>query len=53
MLAYLRLIVREAQKYGGTGWITYNQVFRRNRTGQEARWDQLDPSLHIAYIVIQ
>ena len=44
----MRLLVREAQKFGGTGWITYDQVFRRNRPGQEARWDQLDPSLHIA-----
>ena len=53
MLAYLRLLVREAQKYGGSGWITYDQVFRRNRTGPDARWDQLDPSLHIAYITAQ
>ena len=53
MLAYLRLVVREAQKFGGTGWITYDQVFRRNRPGPDARWDQLDPSLHIAYIASQ
>ena len=53
MLAYLRLLVREAQKYRGSGWVTYDQVFRRNQTGPEARWDQLDPSLHIAYILAQ
>lgn len=53
MLAYLRLLVSEAQKYGGSGWITYDQVFRRNRPGPEARWDQLDSSLHIAYIATQ
>lgn len=53
MLAYMRLLVREAKKYGGTGWITYDQVFRRNRAGPDARWDQLDPSLHIAYIASQ
>jgi hypothetical protein len=53
MLAYMRLIVREAQKYGGSGWITYDQVFRRNRAGPGARWDNLDPSLHIAYISAQ
>ena len=51
MLAYMRLLVREAQKYGGSGWVTYDQVFRRNRP--DARWDQLDPSLHIAYIAAQ
>ena len=50
MLAYMRLLTREAQKYGGTGWLTYDQVFRRNRTGVSASWDVLDPSLHIAYI---
>ena len=47
MLAYLRLLVREAQKYGGAGWIIYDQVFRHNGAGPNARWDQLDPSLHI------
>ena len=26
-------------------------MYRRNRTGPGARWDQLDPSLHIAYII--
>ena len=35
MLAYMRLLVREAQKYGGTGWITYDQVFRWNRPGRD------------------
>ena len=49
MVAYMRLLTREAQKYGGT-WLTYDQVFRRNRTGVAAHWDELDPSLHIAYI---
>jgi hypothetical protein len=53
MLAYMHLLVREAQKYGGTGWITYDQVFQRNRPGPEGRWDTLDPSLHIAYISSQ
>ena len=33
-------------KHGGTGWATYDQVFRRNNTGPDARWDSLDPSLH-------
>ena len=53
MLAYMRLLTREAQKYGGSGWLTYDQVFRRNRMGPSARWDELDPSLHIAYISSQ
>ena len=33
MLAYLRLIVREAGKFGGNGWLTYDSVFRRNQEG--------------------
>ena len=53
MLAYMRLLTREAQKYGGSGWLIYDQVFRRNRMGPSARWDELDPSLHIAYITSQ
>ena len=53
MLAYMRLIIREAMKYGGNGWATYDAVFRRNRAGPSAKWDELDPSLHIAYIAGQ
>ena len=47
MLAYMRLIVREAQKHEGSlGWLTYDSVFRQNNQGAEARWDKLDPSLY-------
>ena len=53
MLAYMQLLVREAQKYGGTGCIIYDPVFRCNRQGAEGHWDKLDPSLHIAYIAAQ
>ena len=53
MCAYMRLLTREALKYGGRGWATYDAVFRRNRAGTDAPWDQLDPSLHIAYIISQ
>ena len=50
MLAYMRLIIREATKYGGNGWLTYDSVFRRNQEGQSQPWNSIDPSLHIAYI---
>ncbi len=50
MLAYMRLIVREARKYGGNGWLTYDTVFRRNQAGRPNPWNFLDPSLHMAYI---
>ena len=50
MLAYMRLLIREASKFGGAGWLTYDSVFRRNNTGKEARWNYLDASLHQVYI---
>ena len=51
MLAYMRLVVREAQKYGtGVGWLTYDSVYRQNNQGADCRWDTLDASLHTAYI---
>ena len=53
MLAYMRLILREAQKYKeGMGWLTYDSVFRQNNQGT-ARWDTLYPSLHMAFIGCQ
>ena len=53
MLAYMRLIVREAHKHGGRGWLTYDAVFRRNQQGTAQYWNILDPSLHTAYIAGQ
>ena len=50
MLAYMRLVVREAGKFSGTGWLTYDSIFRRNNEGQEQRWNYLDASLHQVYI---
>lgn len=53
LLAYMRLIIREATKYGGHGWLTYDTVFRRNQEGSSQLWNFINPSLHIAYIVGQ
>ena len=53
MLAYMRLIVREASKFGGMGWLTYDAVFRRNQEGSSAPWNYLDASLHQVYIANQ
>ena len=53
MLAYMRLIIREAHKHGGQGWLTYDAVFRRNHQGLAQQWNILDPSLHTAYIAGQ
>ena len=53
MLAYMRLIIREAHKHGGMGWLTYDAVFRRNQQGMDTPWNVIDPSLHTAYIAGQ
>lgn len=57
MNAYMRLIIREAMKYGSNGWSTYDSVFRCNRVGQAGTWDELHPSphihVHVAYIADQ
>ena len=53
MLAYMRLIIREAHKHGGQGWLTYDAVFRRNHQGASQPWNVLDPSLHTAYVPSQ
>ena len=50
MLAYMRLIVREASKFGGNGWLTYDSVFRRNQEGLSTPWNA---SLHQVYIANQ
>ena len=50
MLAYMRLIIREATKFGEYGRLTYNAMFRRNQEGLSQPWNVIDPSLHIAYI---
>ena len=48
--AYLRLVVREASKFGGDGWLTYDTMFRRNQKGSSAPWKTLDAALKQVYI---
>ena len=44
MLTYMRLIVCEAGKFGGNGWLTYDAV---------SPWNYIDASLHHVYIANQ
>ena len=53
MLAYMRLIIREAGKFGGSGWLTYDSVYRRNQEGSSTPWNTLDASLHQVFIASQ
>ena len=48
MLAYMRLIIREASKFGGSGWLMYNSVFRRNQEGLPSPWNHIDHQVYIA-----
>ena len=38
-------MVREGHKHGGSGWLKYDCIFRKNNAGSGASWDVLDPSL--------
>ena len=53
ILTYLNMIVCEALKYGGTGWLTYNTVFKSHQHHLTGPWNMLNPSLHTAYITAQ
>lgn len=47
MLAYMRLIVLEANKFGCNGWLSYVAVFRHN---QEGTWNYNDVSMYQVFI---
>lgn len=54
MLAYSRLIIREALRHGGPGWLEYDRVFRRQQSINPAlAWNALEPSLQAATILGQ
>lgn len=54
MLAYSRLIIREALRHGGPGWLEYDRVFRRQLSINPAlAWNTLEPSLQAATILGQ
>ena len=54
MLAYSRLIIREALRHGGSGWVEYDRVFRRQLSiNPSLAWNALEPSLQAATILGQ
>ena len=54
MLAYARLIIREALRHGGAGWAEYDRVFRRQVSiNALLPWNTLEPSLQAATILGQ
>ena len=47
LIAYLHMIVREAQRHGGDAWRSYNVLFRKIATPNSViRWEQPLPSLY-------
>ena len=52
MLAYTRLIIREALRHGGNGWLDYDRVFRKHTAINPAQpWNVLLPSLQASTLV--
>jgi len=52
MLAYACLIIREAQRHGGSGWLDYDQVFRLQAAiDHTPRWNSLHQGMQASTIV--
>ena len=52
MFAYACLIIREAQRHGGSGWLDYDQVFRQQTVlGPSVKWNELHPGIQAATLV--
>ena len=51
-LAYARLIIREALRHGGQGWLDYDRAFRQQVAADPSmRWNTLLPGLQAATIL--
>ena len=54
LLAYQTLIVREARRCGGRGWLAYDSFFRQQAVGDDAAdWSRLNQSLYAVTFVTQ
>ena len=50
-LAYARLIIKEAQRHGGMGWLDYDRAFRQQAANDPSmRWNTLSPGLQASTI---
>ena len=53
-LAYARLIIREAQRHSGSGWLDYDRVFRQQAALDPAlKWNSLHPGIQASTLVGQ
>ena len=52
LLTYGRLVVREAQRHSGPGWIEYDRIFRQHAAlSPSTVWHELNPSLHTSTVL--
>ena len=52
LLTYGQLVVREAQRHSGTGWIEYDRIFRQHAAlSPPTIWHELNPSLHASTVL--
>ena len=53
-LAYARLLIREAQRHGGLGWLDYDKAFRQQAAADPSlKWNTLMPGLQASTILSQ
>ena len=53
ILAYARLMVREAQRHGGSSWLDYDRVFRHQQAASDPSlwWNTLHPGIQSVTLV--
>ncbi len=53
-LCYARLLLQEASRHGGSGWMEYDRVFRKQAAiDSSLPWNSLQPGLHASSILSQ
>lgn len=54
LLAYQTMLVREARRCGGSGWMGYDRMFRlQAASGEQVDWSQLNSSLYATTFLAQ
>jgi hypothetical protein len=52
LLTYGQLVIREAQRHGGPGWLEYDKIFRQHAAlDPSVQWNELNPSLHASTVM--
>jgi len=53
-LAYARLIIREAQRHRGSGWLDYDKIFRQQAVlDSSMKWNLLHPAIQASTLIGQ